>query len=169
MRRSKSLGLGVLSTLLCAGLIGACSASGNGSNAGGDGDGTGANDASTAVADSGHSYGDASSNPTDSGAAKDSGKPTPIDSGTGGGGTDSGGGGGGTAGACDTGSQTATFIALASFIATNDPPECDASGMCSSGECCLDLLSVASGGSAPPGFPTSSYCVTDVDLTSLGL
>lgn len=167
MRRSKSLGLGVLSIFFSACLIGACSASGSGSGADGEGNGTGTGDAAAAV-DGAHTYGDAASSQTDSGPAKDSGKPTGIDSGSGGG-TDSGGGGGGTAGACDTGSQTASFLALAAFIAANSPPECDASGMCSSGECCLDLLSVASGGTPPPGFPSSSYCVTAIDLSGLGL
>jgi hypothetical protein len=82
MRRNQSLGLGVLSAIFCASMIGACSASGN--DPVGTGTGTGATD-SGAAADTSYTYEAGSVTPTDSGSTPinpiDSGPVVPFDAG----------------------------------------------------------------------------------------
>ncbi|MEO8800103.1 MAG: hypothetical protein ABI551_19570 [Polyangiaceae bacterium] len=157
--RSKSLGLGVLSIVTSALLIGACSASGSGSGADGEGTGTGTNDAS-AAGDGSSSYGDASNTQTDSGAAKDSGKSTGIDSG--GGGVIDSGPPPSTAD-CDLSGSGAFGYILA---AQSSSETCGASDSCGSGECCVNFAALfAGGGSLPPAFAglftsgSASMCV----------
>ena len=159
MRRPNKVGLGLITTLFCAASIAACSASGN-DVAGNPTGGGGAGD-SGAVTDS--SYGGDSSSQADSGSGKDSGA-TKIDSGI----IDDAGvifTGGGT---CDiTDGLTVTVEELITFIGTANPASCDSSTPCDSSHCCLDLTAASGGGGA--GLPSGGICLTQIDLSSLGL
>ena len=161
MRRPNKVGLGLFTTLFCAASIAACSASGN-DVAGNPGGGGAAGDGG-AVTDSSYGAGDASQG-GDSGSGKDSGKATGIDSGV----IDDAGvifSGGGT---CDiTDGLTVTVEELVTFIAESNPASCDGSTPCDSSHCCLDLTAASGGGGA--GLPSGGICLTQLDLSSLGL
>ena len=160
MRRPNKVGLGLITTLFCAASIAACSASGN--DVAGNPTGGGTAGDGGAVTDS--SYGADASQSSDSGSGTDSGKATGIDSGV----IDDAGvifTGGGT---CDiTDGLTVTVEELITFIGTANPASCDSSTPCDSSHCCLDLTAASGGGGV--GLPSGGICLTQIDLSSLGL
>lgn len=160
MRRLNKIGLGVITTFFCAASIAACSASGNDVAGNGPGGGGGGAGDSGAVTDS--SYGGDANTQTDSGSGTDSGA-TKIDSGV----IDDAGvifTGGGT---CDiTDGLTVTVEELITFIAESSPASCDSMTPCDSSHCCLDLAAASGGGA---GLPSGGICLTQIDLSGLGL
>lgn len=164
MRRLNKVGLGFFTTLFCAASIAACSASGN-DVAGNPGGGGGGSGDSGAVTDSSYGATDSGSQ-SDSSSGTDSGKATGIDSGV----IDDAGvvfTGGGT---CDiTDGLTITIEELATFFASSSPASCDATTPCDSSHCCLDVASATGGGSLGGGFGPTGLCLTQIDLSGLGL
>jgi hypothetical protein len=135
----RNLGIGILSALFCASLIGACSASGN-DPVGTGGTGTGGSD-SGAAADTSvtYTYDAGPDNVVDSGSTVtpiDSGSSTPIDSGP-----------APTSADCDlSGASAFTYF---TDLSGGTLPPCGTGDSCPSGQCCVNIASAAS---LPPEF-----------------
>jgi hypothetical protein len=148
MRGNRSLGLGVLSAIFFASMIGACSASGNDPAGAGGGGGTGADD-SGAAADTSYTYEAGSVTPTDSGSPEtpiDSGTVVPFDSGP-----------DPTSNDCDLSGSGA--IGYISDLGGGSLPPCGTDDACGAGMCCINLsgaipasfLALLGGGGLPAG------------------
>jgi hypothetical protein len=131
MRRYQSLGLGVVSVLFCASMIGACSASGNDPTVPG---GSGAATDSGAAADTSYTYEAGSVTDSGTGPKIDSGPVVPFDAGP----------PPPPSADCDlSGSNAITYLGDLG----GSPPPCGTDDACGTGMCCLNLT-----GSIPPAF-----------------
>ena len=143
----RNLGITILSALVCASLIGACSASGNDPVETGGGPGTGATD-SGAAADTSYSYDAGPDNVIDSGST---GTKTPIDSGTV---TVIDSGPSASSNDCDLSGGLSAFGYFEAAQSGGDGA-CNATDdSCSSAsDCCVNIATfIGGGGSLPSGF-----------------